>query len=174
MLERPREDEYNSFYRRYIDLVPDDFNNTILEEQVNTTIALVKELTEEQALFRYEPEKWTIKEVIGHMTDTERIMAYRLLSVARGEKVELPGFDQDDYVKKADFNERALSELLDDLKVVRASTLRLIKGIDNAPDVWLRTGTANGSPLTVCAIAYIIAGHERHHQQLLQERYGLR
>ena len=109
------------------------------------------------------------KEVIGHIADTERIMAYRLLSIARGETAELPGYNDDMYVLKAAFDKQSMQDLIDNLIVVRHSTVHLLKSLDQ--DTWLQRGNANKSEVTVRALAYIIAGHELHHLQIIKERY---
>lgn len=169
MDKRPEINEYNPYYAAYINLVPEGDIEHILSEQIKETVELLKGLTVEQAHFRYSPDKWTIKEVIGHITDTERIMAYRLLSFARGEKTALPGYDDKSYVQYAAFNRLSVEELLDNLEAVRHSTVHLLKSLEE--EAWLRTGNANGSDASVRAIAYIIAGHELHHRKIIQERY---
>ena len=169
MEKRPEIKEYNPYYATYINLVSEGDIEQILSEQIKETVKLLKGLTAQQVHFRYAPDKWTIKEVIGHITDTERIMAYRLLSIARGEKVALPGYDDESYVLHADFNQLSVEELLENLEAVRHSTTLLLKSLNE--DAWLRTGNANGSAITVRALAYIIAGHELHHRNIIRERY---
>lgn len=169
MKKRPEFKEYNPFFATYIGLVSEGDIEQIISEQIKGTVELLKGLTVEQAHFRYAPDKWTIKEVIGHITDTERIMAYRLLSIARGEKVALPGFNEESYVLHSAFNQLSVEELLENLEAVRHSTTLLLKSLNE--DAWQRTGNANGSEITVRALAYIIAGHELHHRNIIQERY---
>lgn len=161
--------EYAAYYSKYIDLVPEGDIMTILMEQMDETSEFLKDLTEQQAHFSYREGKWSIKEVIGHIGDTERIMGYRLLSFARGEKAELPGYDDNKYVKNASFNSQSLRDLLENLKIIRKSTLQLIKSFPS--DAFLRRGNANGSEVSVRALIYIIAGHELHHRKLISDRY---
>ncbi|HDR4424084.1 TPA: DinB family protein [Bacillus cereus] len=166
---RPKASEYNRYYATYINLVSDGNIIHILERQIQETNHLLKEISDSKGLFRYAPSKWSIKEVIGHIADTERIMAYRLLSIARGETAELPGYNDDMYVLKANFNKQSMQGLIENLMIVRQSTVHLLKSLDE--DAWLERGNANKSEVTVRALAYIIAGHELHHLQIIQERY---
>lgn len=169
MQNRPNPGEYDPFYTGYIELVPEGNIVQILSEQIRETIHMLNGLSEDQSQFSYESGKWTIKEVLGHMADTERIMAYRLLCIARGETISLPGFEENLYVQNAAFNEQSLQELLENLYVIRQSTTNLLKGLKEV--AWVRKGNANHSEVTVRAIAYIIAGHEKHHRNILKDRY---
>lgn len=171
MQSRPKENEYASYYSGYVGLVPDGDIIHILTEQVEETIQLLQGISEEQSLFRYDEGKWSVKEVIGHVADTERIMAYRLLCIARGETVSLPGFDENPYVLHASFDRLSIKEHIENLRAVRQSTVQLLKGLDSKE--WARIGTANDVDVSVRALAYIIAGHERHHRRILKERYLL-
>lgn len=166
---RPKEDEFNPYYANYINLVPDGDIEVILEEQIRETVSLLENVSEQQSEFRYAEGKWTIKEVIGHITDTERIMSYRLLSIARGETTSLPGYDDEKYVANAQFNRFSTQELLQQFQEVRQATLALLTTIDHM--AWQQKGSANESVVSVRALAYIITGHERHHRKLLQDRY---
>ncbi|MBY0123034.1 DinB family protein [Bacillus sp. S/N-304-OC-R1] len=169
MLKRPESNEYAAYYSSYVNRVPDGNIINLLENQLNKWIYSLKDLTEEQGRFRYGLDKWTIKEVIGHIADTERIMGYRMLCIARGETIPLPGYDDISYVQNAEFNRLSLQELLDNLMIVRQSTISLLKILPS--DSWGRQGNANGAGVTVRGIAYIIAGHELHHCQILQDQY---
>lgn len=169
MQTRPETNEYASYYSGYVGLVPDGDIVHILMEQVEETIQLLQGISEEQSLFRYASGKWSVKEVIGHVADTERIMAYRLLCIARGETISLPGFDEIPYVLNASFDRLSIKEHIENLRAVRQSTVQLLKGLESK--VWARIGSANDVDVSVRALAYIIAGHERHHRQLLIERY---
>jgi hypothetical protein len=169
MLKRPESNEYSPYHTGYIIQVPEGELIQILEQQVKDTILLLNNVSAEKAGFRYAPEKWSIKEVIGHMTDTERIMTYRLLRFSRGDDTALAGFEEDAYVRGAAFDSAFLEDLLENLAAVRKSTLALLKSL--APEAFLRTGSANQNVLSVRAIAYIIAGHELHHRNVLIERY---
>ncbi|HDR7952100.1 TPA: DinB family protein [Bacillus toyonensis] len=169
MQKRPGTNEYNPYYSTYIKLVPDGDIIHILEQQMKETNLLLKDISDSEGHFRYAPNKWSIKEVIGHIADTERIMAYRLLSIARGETAELPGYNDDMYVLRAAFDKQAMQDLLTNLTVVRQSTVHLLKSLDK--DAWLQRGIANNSEVTVRALANIIAGHELHHRQIIKVRY---
>jgi uncharacterized damage-inducible protein DinB len=169
MLSKPEANEYASYYKGYVNNVPDGDLLQILEIQQKETMNLLKDLRDEMAQFRYAPEKWTIKEVIGHITDTERIMCYRLLCIARGEQEMLPGYHEDEYVKRGKFNRFSLPELLHHQSLVRQNTILLLSSLDE--EALLQRGKANGSEMTARAIGYIIAGHEIHHRRLIKERY---
>ncbi|HDX9590772.1 TPA: DinB family protein [Bacillus pseudomycoides] len=169
MQKRPEVNEYNPYYSTYINLLQKGDIIHILEEQMKETNLLLKDLSDREGLFRYAPNKWSIKEVIGHIADTERIMAYRLLSIARGETVSLPGYNDDMYVLRAVFDKQSMQDLLANLMVVRQSTVHLIKSLD--AEAWLQRGIANNSEVTVRALACIIAGHELHHRKIIKERY---
>ncbi|PEO34402.1 DinB family protein [Bacillus toyonensis] len=169
MQKRPGTNEYNPYYSTYIKLVPDGDIIHILEQQMKETNLLLKDISDSEGHFRYAPNKWSIKEVIGHIADTERIMAYRLLSIARGETAELPGYNDDMYVLRAAFDKQSMQDLLTNLTVVRQSTVHLLKSLDK--DAWLQRGIANNSEVTVRALANIIAGHELHHRQIIKVRY---
>ncbi|MGG0239658.1 DinB family protein [Bacillus rhizoplanae] len=169
MQKRPEANEYNPYYSTYINLLPDGDIIHILEQQMKETILLLTGISDDEGYFRYAPNKWSIKEVIGHIADTERIMGYRLLSIARGETAELPGYNDDMYVLRAAFDKQSMQDLLENLTVVRQSTVHLLKSLDE--EAWLQRGVANNSEVTVRALANIIAGHELHHCQIIKERY---
>lgn len=171
MYKRPKENEYSPFYHTYVKHVPEGDIVPLLKDQLQHTIKLVKNLTDEQAHFRYKEDKWSVKEVIGHMIDTERIMSYRLLCIARGDQASLPGFDEQNYAKHANFNEQEIEVLIQQFEQLRQSTIYLLQSI---PDhVWKMEGTVSDYPITVQALAAIISGHELHHRHILIERYGL-
>ncbi len=169
MQKRPDANEYNPYYSTYINLIPNGDIIRILEQQMKETNLLLKDISDSEGHFRYAPNKWSIKEVIGHIADTERIMAYRLLSIARGETAELPGYNDDMYVLRAAFDKQSMQDLLTNLTVVRQSTVHLLKSLDK--DAWLQRGIANNSEVTVRALVNIIAGHELHHRQIIKVRY---
>jgi uncharacterized damage-inducible protein DinB len=169
MNQKLESNKYAPYYSTYVKLVPEGEILHILMQQMEESTAYLRDLTEQQARFSYGDGKWTIKEVIGHVADTERIMAYRLLSFARGETVELPGYDDNNYVKNALFNEQSVQQLLQNLMIVRQSTIHLIKSLPSK--AYLRRGKANGSEVTVRALMYIIAGHELHHRKIIKQRY---
>lgn len=169
MVSRPENNEYKPYFSTYVNLVPEGDLIQILDKQVDETISLLKDLTDDQSHYRYGPDKWTIKEMIGHVADTERIMGYRMLCIARGDTASLPGFDDKVYAINGDFNRLTMGELLENLAVVRKSTILLLKQF--TPEAWLRKGNANNSEVTVRALAYIVAGHELHHRRIIKDRY---
>ncbi|MFC4779451.1 DinB family protein [Paenibacillus sp. GCM10023252] len=162
-------DEYAPFYETYVRLVKDLHPLEVLEQSVQEVVQLIHGLGEEGALHRYAPGKWSVKELLGHIVDTERIMSYRLLRIARGDQTPLAGYEEDDYVRSAAFDDRPLTDLLEEYSAVRRSSVALLKSLGE--EALLRRGTANGHPCSARAIAYIMAGHERHHVGVLRERY---
>jgi hypothetical protein len=170
-IPRPKADEHNPYYGKYIERVPDGDFVSMLREQLMDTVSLLRGLSDERANYAYAPGKWTIKEVVGHMIDVERVMAYRALTVARKDTTNLPGFDENAWVPAANFGARTLDDLLEEFQVVRASTIHLARHLDS--DAFARRGTANGHGISVRALFYIIAGHERHHAMLFKEKYGV-
>jgi len=166
---RPEKNEYAPYYDRYVSLVPDGEVVETLERQSEDTLALLRGVGEERAGHRYEPGKWSIKEVVGHMIDTERIFAYRALAIARGEQQSLPGMDQNEYMADANFDARTLADLAEEFSHVRCANVLMLRGLSE--DAWSRRGVASDNEVTVRAIAYIIAGHEAHHVQILRTRY---
>jgi uncharacterized damage-inducible protein DinB len=167
---RPEADEFNPYYGRYIDQVPDGDVLDTLERQLEETVLLLDRFGEARGGYRYGEGKWSVKEVCGHLADVERIFVYRALCVARGETGALPGFDENAYVANADFDARTLNSLLGELTAVRRATLSFFRNLDDAAA--LRRVTANGAPHSARALAWNIAGHERHHVAILKERYG--
>ena len=170
-IQRPQADEHNPYYSRYINLVPEGDIVEILRQQIKDTQATLKSASEEQGNHRYAADKWTVKEVVGHIIDTERVFGYRAMRVARNDQTPLPGFEQDDYVRFGPFAKSRLADLIDEFSAVRQSNVLLFKDLDE--QAWTRRGTANNSPISVSALAYIIAGHELHHRSILKEKYGL-
>jgi hypothetical protein len=170
MRSHPRSDEYGAFYAGYVERVKDDPVDA-MATQITATTALLERLSDTQALHRYAPDKWSVKEVVAHLADVERVMAYRAMRIARGDTTPLPSFDENAYVPVGRFDRRALADLLAELRTVRAASLALFRSFDD--DAWVRMGTASGKPVSVRALACIIPGHERHHYQLFRERYGI-
>lgn len=166
---RPDATEFSPYYAGYVARVPDGDIIETLRSQLDATVALARSLAEATGAHRYAPGKWSIRQVLGHMADTERIMSYRALRVARGDTTPLPGFDENVYVQNARFDERTLASLTDELAFVRQSTIGLIAPLDD--EELSRVGSANGAPITARALSWIIAGHERHHLAVLRERY---
>jgi len=168
-VERPKLGEYKPYFDRYISLIPGNDILGTLEKQFSKTVALFAGRSEEEGTLRYAADKWTAKEMVGHMVDTERIMAYRALRIARGDRTPLPGFEQDDFVRGGPFADLRLSGLVEEFKAVRATTLAFFRHLRVGD--WTRRGTVDGHEITVRALAYIIAGHELHHRNILEERY---
>jgi uncharacterized damage-inducible protein DinB len=166
---RPDAAEYTPYYGTYIGKVPEGDLLLTLEDQRRETQRLLAGLSEARALHRYAPGKWSIKEVIGHLADTERVFCYRALRFARADDTALPGFDEKAWVPAGKFDSRSLQALAAELDAVRRATLALFRGLDAT--ALSRRGTANNNAVTVRALAWIIAGHERHHVALLHERY---
>ena len=169
MRTRPLPNEYPEYYNRYVSLVSDGDIEDILRTQQTNTLTLLSSLPEESSERSYARGKWTLKDVVGHMADTERVMSFRLLSIARGESAALPGFDQDNYVACANFNQVRWQHLQTDFDRVRSATLSLVTTIDEL--AWTRKGTVWNHSVSARAIAYIIAGHELHHLGIIRDRY---
>ena len=169
MIASPDRSEYSDFYAGYVGRVAGADVLSVLEDQIAETAELLGGLDEEAAGHRYAPAKWSVREVVGHMIDAERVFVYRATAFARADSAPLPGFDENSWVEGADFDNRTLQSLLDELGHLRRSTLAFFAGLEEA--AWARRGTANGVELTVRAIAFIVAGHHAHHLSVLRERY---
>jgi DinB family protein len=168
---RPEADEIPSHYVGYIKRVPELDPVIVCASQIEDTANLLRPLSDTEAMYRYGRGKWSIKEVVGHLADTERILSYRALRIARGDTTPLPGFDENAYVPVAKFDSRSLTDLVGELRTVRAATLALLRTFD--ADAWRRRGTASSKPVSVRALAFTIPGHERHHVDILRTRYGV-
>jgi hypothetical protein len=166
---RPEPGEYAPFYETYVSKVQGGDVLSQLESQRLQTAQLFAASTERDGNFRYAPDKWTIKEVVGHLSDTERIFTYRALRIARGDQTPLQSFEQNDYVKNGNFAEQSLADLVAEFGLIRAATLALFRSFN--AEAWARRGTASNNPVTVRALAFITAGHELHHREILKERY---
>jgi hypothetical protein len=163
---KPEASEYASSFGTYINLVQsDDVMSTLAE----MPLAALRSVPDEASLKRYAPGKWSVREVVGHVIDSERIFAYRALRFARNDTTELPGFEQDDYIPPAHFDQRPWAELLDEFELVRRGNLLLFAGFDR--EAWLRRGVANGVAITVRALVYAVAGHELHHLRIIRAKY---
>lgn len=165
----PEASEYDPYYGRYISLVDGADIVREMQQQLSETAALLSRLTEQQGSYRYAPDKWSVKEMLGHLIDTERIFAYRALRIARNDSTPIEGFEQDDYVPYGRFNERPLATLAEEFAAVRQASLFLFKHLDTV--AWMRRGIANRQEISVRALAYVIAGHELHHRRILKDRY---
>jgi hypothetical protein len=168
-IARPDRTEYAEYYHRYVDLVPDGPIVDLLASQIEETGRLLTPLSEERGAFRHAPGKWSVKEIVGHLTDSERVFAYRALRFSRGDTTALPGFEQDDYVANGGFDSRRLGDLMEEYRAVRRASVLLFGAMDGAASA--RRGTASGFPMSVRALAYVIAGHELHHRRVLIDRY---
>ena len=166
---RPEPTEYDPYYGRYISLLDTDDIVTALEKQSQDTHAFLSRLTDQQGNCRYAPGKWSVKEVLGHINDTERIMSYRALRIARGDQTPIEGFEQDNYIPAGKFDSRTIADLLQEFMAIRKATIQLLRHFDSASAE--RRGTASTKPVSARALAYIIAGHELHHRRVLQEKY---
>ena len=168
-IARPEAGEYAPYYERYIGLVSGTDIVGTLESQRRQMLLLLSGREESEGDFRYAADKWSAKEVIGHVCDSERIFAYRVLRISRGDRTPMEGFEQDDYVRNAPFANRPLAEVVEDYIAVRRATLTLLRNLDEAAS--MRRGIANRNEVSVRAVAYLIAGHEVHHRRILEEKY---
>ncbi len=166
---RPAEGEFLPYYEKYIALVPNGDVLSTLDAQMSETQALLRGLPASISTYRYAPGKWSVNEVIGHLIDSERIFAARALRFARNDATPLPGFEQDDYVRNSKFDAFPVAELASELDSVRRATVFLFKHLEEP--AWMRRGIANNAEVSVRALAYIIAGHELHHREILRTRY---
>jgi uncharacterized damage-inducible protein DinB len=166
---RPAASEYLPYYERYIGLVPEGDVVATLVNEITETLSLLRALPASVATYRYAPEKWSVNELVGHMIDSERIFTSRALRFARNDPAPMPSFDQDDYVRNATFDSYPLADLASELDAVRQSTIFLFRHMDE--QAWSRRGVANNAEVSVRALAYIVAGHELHHRQILSTRY---
>ncbi|MDP4083304.1 MAG: DinB family protein [Bacillota bacterium] len=169
MLQRPKAGEFPPYYESYIQLVPEGEIILILEESLTKTVSIFQSISESKGNFRYAPEKWSIKEVLGHMTDTERILSVRLLRIGRGDENPLPGFNENHYIKGSNYCNLPIQRIVEEFILVRKATIALLRNMPE--EAWLRKGVANNFENTTRALAYIIAGHELHHCQIIKERY---
>jgi hypothetical protein len=171
LIARPTADEAAPGHQGYIRKVSTEDIGSQLSAQLQEVERLLRPVTDQLALFRYAEGKWSIKEVLGHLADAERIFSYRLLRIARGDSTPLAGFDENAYVPAGQFDRRPLPMLLAEFRAVRLSTSALIEGL--ADECWTRRGEASDNPVSARALAYIIVGHVTHHLAVLRERYGL-
>jgi hypothetical protein len=169
VIARPEPGEYAPYYDRYISLIAGSDILGTLDAQRRQMVLLLSGRDESDGDFRYAPDKWNAKEVLGHVCDTERIFAYRALRIARGDQTPMAGFEQDDYVKHGPFAGAPMAEMVEDYIAVRRATLTLLRNLEEG--AWVRRGTANKNEVSVRALGYIIAGHEVHHRRILEEKY---
>ena len=170
-VDPPAADEYAEFHKGYMAAVAHETDGLAVLERQQALIEHLGRLTPEQAAFRYADGKWSVKEVTGHLSDSERVLSYRLLRVARGDQTPLPGFDENAFVAASNADRRPLSELAAELAGVRAATIALVRSLED--EALLHRGNVNNWPLSARALAFIIAGHCQHHVKILRERYAV-
>src|SRR5712692_4905084 len=168
-MNRPQPTEYAEYYANYISKVPGSDILSVLESQRLQMLQLFSGRSERDGSFRYAAGKWTVKEVLGHITDTERIFTYRTLRIARGDRTPLPGFEQDDFVRNGGFAARTLADLAEEFGAVRSASIALFRSFDE--EAWSRRGVASQKEVTVRALGFVTAGHQIHHRMILEERY---
>lgn len=169
MITKPAENQYPDYYQKYTNIVPDGDILEILKSNKEKIISLLSGLTDKQAEYRYAEGKWSIKELLGHLTDTERIFAYRALRMARNDKTNIPQYDHDAYVAEAKFDNQKIADIIEHYNTVRQASISLFKSFDE--DVWERIGSSGGKEFIVKCFPFIIAGHELHHLGIIKERY---
>lgn len=168
-MNRPHETEYAPDYQGYVDQVSETDILPVLRAQMDDLDVLLGRVAPNKETYRYAAGKWSIREIVGHLIDGERVFGYRAFSIARGEKQNLPGFDQDEYMLTAPYDNIDLEDLLSELRLIRLGNIAMFRTLDN--EAWSRVGTANANEVSVRAIAFIMAGHLRHHMNVLRERY---
>ena len=168
-MNRPEETEYAPYYQSYVEQVSESDIMAVLRGELDDLDVLLGRVPAEKETYAYAEGKWTVREIIGHLIDGERVFGYRALCIARGEKQNLPGFDQNDYMLTAPYSHIELEDLLSELRLVRLSNIAMFRSLDE--EAWNRVGTANGNEITLRALAFIMAGHVRHHMNVLKERY---
>lgn len=167
---RPVSSDYAAYFERYISLVPEAAVLSVMEKQLDEVMKVFRAVPGERESFRYAPGKWSVRQIAGHLIDAERVFGYRALCIARGEKADLPGFDENAYVANAPFDVHPLARLADEFDLIRRSNLIMLRHL--APEAWDRKGIANHNEITVRALAYVMAGHARHHLGILATRYA--
>jgi hypothetical protein len=168
-MKKPQTTEYDAYYEKYVSLIGESELMTALEGQPSELSGLTAALPEEKGSYAYADGKWTIKEMLSHLIDGERIFGYRMLRISRGDVTPIEGFEQDGYIENSHANERPFADLIEEFGLTRKANLMMMRNL-RAED-WARSGTANDVSVTVRALAYIMAGHFRHHANILRERY---
>jgi len=168
-MNRPTETEYAPYYQGYVDQVSENDIMAVLRSEVDELDVLLARVPADKETYRYAEGKWSVREIVGHLIDGERVFGYRALCIARGETQNLPGFDQNDYMQTAPYHHIELEDLLSEMRLVRLSNIAMFRSL--AEEAWNRTGIANGNAVTVRALAFIMGGHVRHHMNVLRERY---
>ena len=170
-LVRPAASEYARFFAGYVERVPENDVLSVLESQPRLLARVVTTIPVEREKFTYAPGKWTLRQLFGHLGDGERVFGFRTLAFSRADATPLPGFDENAYVENAPFATTPLADLVAEFAELRAANLRLLRRADGA--AWTRSGSANQNPITVRALAYVMAGHIRHHLAVMAEKYGV-
>lgn len=168
-MQRPETNEYGAYYDKYISKITEDDLLGVLERQPEELADLFRGLSEEKGLHAYEVGKWSMKESISHVIDGERIFGYRLLRISRGDETPIEGFEQEGYIENSHANERSFADLLEEFSLQRRANMLMFRNLRE--DGWRRMGTASDVPVSVRALAYIMAGHVRHHQAIFREKY---
>ena len=168
-MSRPTETEYAPDYQSYVAHVAEDEILPAMRSQIDAVDVLLDRVAPERETYAYAEGKWTIRQIVGHLIDGERVFGYRALCIARGETQDLPGFDENAYMPNAPYEHVELEDLLSEFRLVRLSNIAMLRTLDEA--AWTRMGMANGAPVSVRALAYIMVGHARHHMGVLRERY---
>jgi hypothetical protein len=170
MVDRPDASEFAPFYAGYVAHVPETDVLRVLEAQPGELEACARLFRPPREQFRYAPGKWSVREVVGHITDAERVFGFRAFCFSRGDRNPLPSFDENEYVVRSGFDAQPLAELVDEFALVRRANLARLRQLD--AEAWQQIGTASGKPISVRALAYIMAGHVRHHLHLLETSYA--
>jgi hypothetical protein len=170
-MQRPEASEYIPYFDRYISLVTEEDVLGLIERQIGEVRALLGPLSEERSHYRYADGKWSVRAIVDHLIDAERLFGYRAFCVSRGETKSLPGFDQDDYAAASNAEQVDLGKLLDEWEGVRRSNLTALRRVGDG--AWTHVGSADGGPISTRAVAFVLAGHIRHHQRVLAEKYGI-
>ena len=168
-MNRPAETEYAPDFQNYVGQVNETDIMAVLRSEIDDLDVLLNRVPAEKETYAYAEGKWTIRQVVGHLIDSERVFGYRALCIARGEQQNLPGFEQDDYLRTSPYNRIDLEDLLSEMRLVRLSNIAMFRTLDE--EAWNRAGIANNNQVTVRALAFIMAGHLRHHMNVLRERY---
>jgi hypothetical protein len=171
MKSRPTESEFAKSFSGYVALVPETDALAVLEHQLTDLAQLAQRVPTDREKHRYADGKWSVREVLGHLIDSERVFAYRGFCISRGEQVSLPGFEENDYVAESHYADQSLPDLVSELSLLRRANVMFFRGLSESD--WERRGTANENAISVRAIAFIMAGHMRHHFVVLRDRYGI-
>ena len=168
-MRKPEKSEYDPYYEKYISLVDESELMATLENQSDEIRTLTSKLGEHRGTFAYAEGKWTVKEVLSHLIDSERMFAYRIFRIARGDRTPIEGFEQEGYIENSHANERSFADLQEEFELLRRANMLFLRNLGEQD--WTRVGVANNVEISVRALAYIMAGHIRHHAAILRERY---